>query len=934
MIDQREDSISEDPQKRANELVARIHAAGITNDEIRAKADEFHGDMEAAANFFEKELDSRDKNSLGEKQDPSILKADGGEITPKDEKEDDLSDFKPGDLVVAVDKDGKNGVFVWAKPKRIQSIVVGNDGVKYASFIDGGSHRLDLLRSRDEAINDISQAYFASDFDNFDDSADSGDSGGTDAAGSDGTDSPDGSDSGNPDGPGGPGGPDGAGPGNPDGPGEFDWRKKLRRYRELEDIIPTATGDTKTVYEQEMAVLKSELYDHVASEREADRYSGQGIFTRIDNAKETAIKNVRAFSGSRINENEILGQLNMLQGTIDGMMKEGDAGSAERTESVKRASALQFELERARKEVVDAIAAFNPLERLKRDALLALEGIDIIPPNSLIRAFSQLSPDDSQKYSPEIDIFKGEFEVLRRMHNFVVASRGKGAKEIKEAMDLFHETLVNILGDASGEEIRKMVLARYQADAEVFDAINQATTLMSEDDARKKLRNETVLGNDFRVFRDDALEAAYKAIRNPDDKSDFEDKYKVYFSDATIQAEYEALTDPAAKTAFEEGHKELKKSVLRVSGWTVGFQFKQEMKERFVKSGLKDEFLENEIFRAEFARKNGMEMVDSDSDSEKKEALTEKIKNSDEYLVRKTILEQRMAAARDFYEITVAPIVIEPIKVAPKGPSISGDKRTYLNGWNYIFAGNYANNPMIKDRFPQHMIEARGDDVNFRNQEIFGQIFKDGFYKYRDPSEVLMAMFGANNIDEFKNMPDFADKLKNNPDFVSVLKNEAYGNAAVAETNEMFGKLEKFELNPTEEGAKTLMESYFGRTADDKREFNKRVLKALMLHKINVNGVLTVNGKELSQLGKWGPRRVEDYLLKQVPAYIGKNEMNQLLKELYGGKVRRTLVSKPAEISKAWMKEVLSPKNLLWDTPLFWVKTLFEQSKDQIKKDL
>ncbi len=941
MAEQREDSILEDPQKRANELFARIRAAGITSDEIRAKADEFHGDIEAAANFFEKELDGRDASNPGERQDPSILKDTGDdEKTSKNENEDDdPSPFKVGDLVVAVDKNGTSGVFIWAKPKRIQSIVVGNDGVKYASFIDGGSYRFDLLRSRDEAINDISQAYFASDFDNFDDSADSGDSGGTDAGGSDGTDSPEeraarlfarfqaegitseairakaeelGGDM----------------------EVTANFFEQLLNTRDREGAFaafgakpPTAESESKPTAEKSVSKLgrKKELEERKSSgaasvtelaeldeisealtttletesSKDAYRTDRDRIYTRIKDQEKRIIETIRATDSIRINKEELLNRFNDLSGAIQGLREKEVKKVEERQELDLRADALDIVLEKARLEVSSAIEAFNPLEIIKLRALQDLEKPSEIPANSdKIRRFDELDPDTRQTFSPDIDQFKREYEALRRMHNFAVAAKGRGAKEVSEALSstLNYEALVDILGGAEGEAVRKMVLARYQADSAVFKAINNAPELKSEEEVRSRLKNETVLGNEGRVFVDDDLQAQYVALSSDE------------------------------QSGFEDAHQD---------NWTVGFKFKQQMKEVFVKSKLNAKFLENGVYRAKFAEINGFEI--DDSDSAKKEALTDKIKGSNEYSANKIAFEQRMAVARDFYETTIAPIVIEPIKVAPK-PGDEGTKGKagkYFNDRNYIFAGNYKDNALIKDRFPQWMIEAGGNKVNFENQAIFEHIFlRDGFYKYTDPSEKLMALFGSSSLEEFKNIDDFGEKIKRNTNIVTNLKDDVYKDAAATETNDMYGKLEAFEMSPTEEGAKALMDSYFAKSPDDRREFNRRVLQALMVHKMSVNGVINVKGDNKPQYGRWGPRRVEDYLLKQVPVYLGKSEMDQLLKELYGGKVKRTFVSRPAEITKAFAREVLSPKNLLLNVPVFWIKTLFNQSKDQIKKDL
>lgn len=720
-----------------------------------------------------------------------------------------------------------------------------------------------------------------------------------------------------------------------EGNDSFDLRAKLRRYRELEDLVPSATGDTRIAMERELVALKSELQGYAISERQADRYSGQGIFVRIDNAKETAVKNVRAFSGLRINENEVLGQLNGLAEKIDGIMKEGDEGSAERREAVRRGSALQFELEQARKEVIEIIKRYDPVEALKLRALRELEISEderVSVNNDKIRELLKIKddPELNAQFGAKVDVFRDEYAALVRIHNFAVAGKGKGAVEITTALgELNQAALAELFGGKNmvieeggpdgpkvkfvetnrGELIRKEIVDAYILDEAKFAEIDAG--LLGEAAAKRRLENETFLGNNKRTF-------IAGTRTNPETGA-------VEVDDALETQYRNATTDDEKRRLVSENADRL----------TEGYKIKKAWEKKYV-----DDVLDAEFFAADgrfvkmFAEQNGLSYtLGGDGVPIVTDEIKDRIKNANQYQSRKIELSQQLDNITGFLETTIAPRVIKPIRVRAEK-----DEWKYPDGVTVIFPAKYKDNPLIKNRYPQYTVRA-GGKVNHRVQGDFEPIFEPGFYKYKDPSDKL---FGdvlqiENSLEAFRDA-DILEKIRQNPEIINNLKDDVYKDAASAQANELFDKFEKFQMGPTVESAKAVMDAYFAKNPDDRREFNMRIIEAFLRYKKNHNGIY--NFTDHNDRKNWGARRIEDYIHKaREDGLIGQAEEAEMIKRIFGGRLikngrlRLGLISKPAEFGGAWLKEVVGPKNLLGSLG-FAIKTLFNQSKDQIKHDL
>jgi len=448
---------------------------------------------------------------------------------------------------------------------------------------------------------------------------------------------------------------------------------------------------------------------------------------------------------------------------------------------------------------------------------------------------------------------------------------------------------------------------------------------MAQKQAEARLEEETVLGNNKRTFKREVL-----VDPNDPTKVTYTDELETLYRTTSSDAEKKALI-AANQTRLTEGYK-LKKA------WET----------KYVDDVLADEFFSTDMI-ASFRTTEGVAPTVTEAEVKKM------IEASYKYNSRKIILAQEMDNMIGFLETTVAPMVVEPIRV--KTTETLKNKRTE----GYIFAGKYKDNILVKTRYPQDVLEA-GGKINSRVLDITSPIFDKGFYKYCDPEsnmysdpgyKLMMETFGmekptdpvkANDVidwlERFKTV-DALRQIRNNPEVVNKLKDDVYKDAATAQASEMYDKFEAFQKEPNEESAKALMASYFSKTPEDRRNFNMQVIEALLNYKRKINNIYAF--EDFSERKNWGARRIEDYIRKAREAgLIGLREENELKRRVFKGKEVRLgklkiatipTLGKKAEMVSAWTKEVFGPKNLK-DTAFSWVKTLFKVSADQIKSDL
>jgi len=636
------------------------------------------------------------------------------------------------------------------------------------------------------------------------------------------------------------------------------------------------------------------------------------LFTRLQTQKDAILANLKAFRGLTPNRNELMNPLNAFVDKVESLRKEGDPNTPERREGELKAAALEFELRKAREEVLAAIENYNPVESLKLNALTELELAEdqrVARDNPQIRELLKIlnDPELSRKFGKQVEAFRDEYNALVRIHNFAVAGKGKGAVEITAALGELDQAALVELFEAEG--LRQDIIDAYIADRRVFDELN--TAVLDQKEAEALLEERTVLGNNKRTFK----RAEVRDPRDPTKTVDLETLYRTTSSDDAKRALIEA--NP---TLLTEGYK-LKKA------WEV----------KYVDSVLRYEFFSPSAL----ANFRSSERVPA---SVTVSELQKLIEASYAYKSRKIVLGQEMDNMIGFLETTVAPMVVEPIRVTPTEPLKNGDTV------GYIFAGKYKDNILVKTRYPQDVLEA-GGKINGKVLDITGPIFDKGFYKYGDPGFKLMTeTFGmekptdpakANDVtdwlERFKTV-DALSQIRNNPEVVNKLKDDVYKDGAAAQANDKF---EAFQREPNEESAKALMASYFSKTPEDRRNFNMQVIEALLKYKMKINGIYAFTDKNERQ--NWGARRIEDYIHKAREAgLIGQREENELKRRVFKGKDIKVggvkiatipALGKKAEMVGAWTKEVFGPKNLK-DTAFSWVKTLFKVSADQIKSDL
>ncbi len=691
-------------------------------------------------------------------------------------------------------------------------------------------------------------------------------------------------------------------------------------------------GDTPSEKRKELEAkrdgLVRELESMVTTEKEKERYldASLRLFTRLQVQKEAVLDSLKAFKGLTPNRNELMNQLNSFVDKIEGLRKEGDVGTPERREAELKAAALEFELRKAREEVLVAIENYNPIGPLWLAVLREFELAEdqkISRENTQIRRLLEILdvPNLRIRYGEDVYKYQEKFNALARIHNFAVAGNGKGAVEITAALgELDQAALVELF---QAEELRKDIIDAYIRDRIVFDDLNLAG--MAQKQAEARLEEETVLGNNKRTFKREVL-----VDPNDPTKVTYTDELETLYRTTSSDAEKKALI-AANQTRLTEGYK-LKKA------WET----------KYVDDVLADEFFSTDMI-ASFRTTEGVAPTVTEAEVKKM------IEASYKYNSRKIILAQEMDNMIGFLETTVAPMVVEPIRV--KTTETLKNKRTE----GYIFAGKYKDNILVKTRYPQDVLEA-GGKINSRVLDITSPIFDKGFYKYCDPEsnmysdpgyKLMMETFGmekptdpvkANDVidwlERFKTV-DALRQIRNNPEVVNKLKDDVYKDAATAQASEMYDKFEAFQKEPNEESAKALMASYFSKTPEDRRNFNMQVIEALLNYKRKINNIYAF--EDFSERKNWGARRIEDYIRKAREAgLIGLREENELKRRVFKGKEVRLgklkiatipTLGKKAEMVSAWTKEVFGPKNLK-DTAFSWVKTLFKVSADQIKSDL
>ncbi len=701
---------------------------------------------------------------------------------------------------------------------------------------------------------------------------------------------------------------------------DIQHRAQIESIRELNSIeieLQNADPDVRRALEARRDELKAELESMVVTEREKERYldASLRLFTRLAVQKDAVLANLKAFRGLTPNKNELMSPLNAFVDKIESLRKEGDAGTPERREAELKAAALEFELRKARDEVLAAIENYNPVESLKLNALTELELAEdqrVARDNPQIRELLKIlnDPELSRKFGKEVEAFRDEYNALVRIHNFAVAGKGKGAVEITAALgELDQAALVELF---EAEELRRDIIDAYIADRRVFDELDAA--ILDQKEAEVRLEEETVLGNNKRTFK----RAEVPDPRDPTKMIDLETLYRT-------------TSDEDQKKALIAANEAL---------LTEGYKQKKAWEAKYVDDVLRDEFFSPSAFAA-FRASEGVPASVSDAEVQKL------IEASFAYKSRKIVLGQEMDNMIGFLETTIAPMVVEPIRVKAAEPLKNGETQ------GYIFAGKYKDNILVKTRYPQDVLEA-GGKINSRILDITSPIFENGFYKYGDPGFKLMTeTFGMEKpadpqqasdvtdwLERFKTV-DALRQIRNNPEVVNKLKDDVYKDAAAAQANEMYDKFEAFQREPNEESAKALMASYFSKTPEDRRNFNMQVIEALLRYKMKINGIYAFT--DVNERQNWGARRIEDYISKAREAgLIGTREEKELKRRVFKGKEIKLggikiatipALGKKAEMVGAWTKEVFGPKNLK-NTAFSWIKTLYQESANQIKSDL
>ncbi len=705
-------------------------------------------------------------------------------------------------------------------------------------------------------------------------------------------------------------------------------RTQIEYIRELNSIeleLRNADSAARAILVARRDELKAELESMVTTEKEKERYldAGLRLFTRLQTQKEAILANLKAFRGLTPNRNELMNPLNAFVDKIESLRKEGDPNTPERREGELKAAALEFELRKTREEVLVAIENYNPIGPLWLAVLREIELSEdqrINLANTQIRKLLEINDDSelSVKFGDEVEVYQKKFNALARIHNFAVAGKGKGAVEIMEALrELDSEALLELF---AAEELRRDIVDAYIADRRVFVELNRLG--LDQKEAEARLEEETLLGNNKRTF----IRVEVPDPRDPTKTVDLETLYRTTSS------------EDAKKVLIEANPTLL----------TEGYKLKKAWEAKYVDDVLVGEFFSDEAISA-FRVSEGVATTVPDSEVKKL------IEASYAFKSRKIVLGQEMDNMIGFLETTVAPMVVEPIRV------ILPEKLKNDDTIGYIFAGKYKDNILVKTRYPQDVLEA-GGKINGKVLNITGPIFDKGFYKYCDPEsnmysdpgyKLMMETFGmekptdpakANDVidwlERFKTV-DALRQIRNNPEVVNKLKDDVYKDAAAAQANEMYDKFEAFQREPNEESAKALMASYFSKTPEDRRNFNMQVIEALLNYKRKINNIYAF--EDFSERKNWGARRIEDYIRKAREAgLIGLREENELKRRVFKGKdikvggvkiVTIPALGKKAEMVGAWTKEVFGPKNLK-DTAFSWVKTLFKVSADQIKSDL
>lgn len=721
---------------------------------------------------------------------------------------------------------------------------------------------------------------------------------------------------------------------------------QINLIRELNNLESLPSDEREPDWQERRDWLIAQLEDSVRAERERERYldTSLRLFTRLDTQKENALETIRGFAGLRPNRNEILGPLNDFADKIESLRKDGDEGSEQRRAGELKAAALEFELKKARLEVTEAIDSYNPVVPLRLKALRELEisEDERVPLNNAqIRELLKIldDPELNRLYGKQAEAFRDEYNALVRIHNFAVAGKGKGAVEITTALgELDQKALVELFGgqqttvrikigenaDGSvlteertvplGEAVRMATVDVYEADRRKFAELSALN--LGQKEAEMRLEEETFLGNKKRTF---------KARREVDPSG------VVTIVDDIEQAYRNATTEEEKNRLLTENSDLL----------AEGYKAKKDLEKRYVDDILDSDFLSPEKI-AEFRTQNqrGGEVTD--------EQIKSEIRASYDFQSRRIELSQKLDNVTGFMETTVAPIMIAPISVVASEPLKNGETHTY------VFAGKFKDNPLVKQRYPQDVVEA-GGKVNSKILDVMDPIFSDGFYKYPDPGVKMMTeIFKINNesgtteewLIKFRDL-DVLSKIRENPEVVNNLKDDVYKDAAAAQAAELYDKFETFQRDPNEEAAKVLMSAYFGKNPEDRRKFNMQVIEALARYRMRINGIFSYSDNKERQ--NWGPSRIVDYIRKAREAtLIGEAEEKALIKKLFGGrlikngKLRLEMIGKPAEFGKAWAQEVIGwDKNdkskLLKHWGGFGVnlfKTIFNQSKAQIKQDL
>ncbi len=697
-------------------------------------------------------------------------------------------------------------------------------------------------------------------------------------------------------------------------------RTQIEYIRELNSIeleLRNADPSVRSMLEARRDELKAELESMVATEKEKERYldAGLRLFTRLQTQKDAVLANLKAFRGLTPNRNELMNPLNAFVDKVESLRKEGDPNTPERREGELKAAALEFELRKAREEVLAAIENYNPVESLKLNALTELELAEdqrVARDNPQIRELLKIlnDPELSGKFGKQVEAFRDEYNALVRIHNFAVAGKGKGAVEITAALGELDQAALVELFEAEG--LRQDIIDAYIADRRVFDELN--TAVLDQKEAEALLEERTVLGNNKRTFK----RAEVPDPRDPTKMIDLETLYRT-------------TSDEDQKKALIAANQPL---------LTEGYKQKKAWEAKYVDSVLRDEFFSPSAL----ANFRSSERVPA---SVTVSELQKLIEASYAYKSRKIVLGQEMDNMIGFLETTIAPMVVEPIRVIPTEPLKNGDTT------GYIFAGKYKDNILVKTRYPQDVLEA-GGKINGKVLNITGPIFDKGFYKYGDPGFKLMTeTFGMEKptdpekatdvtdwLERFKTV-DALSQIRNNPEVVNKLKDDVYKDAAAAQANEMYDKFEAFQREPNEESAKALMASYFSKTPEDRRNFNMQVIEALLRYKMKINGIYAFSDNNERQ--NWGARRIEDYIGKAREAgLIGTREERELKRRVFKGKEIKLgrvkiatipALGKKAEMVGAWTKEVFGPKNLK-NTAFSWAKTLYKESVDQIRSDL